>query len=163
LAFLPQNLRTYLAALEERRGELRYEFVYGTDDQQRPRGIVFSVPRGLRTTPAEEIAAVPVTEGADLGAIGNNALSLLEHSEHVRDGVTAFAIASGFPQMLCEDLSLSGYLHDPGKADPRYQAYYAGGDPYGPDPTEPLSKSGQRRLPRGAWERAGLPPDWRHE
>ena len=46
----------------------------------------------------------------------------------------------------------------PLKADPRYQAYYAGGDPYGPDAEKILAKSGQRRLPRGAWERAGLPP-----
>jgi CRISPR-associated endonuclease/helicase Cas3 len=53
--------------------------------------------------------------------------------------------------------------HDPGKADLRYQAYYSGGDLYGPDLAEPLAKSGQKRLPLGAWERAGLPPDWRHE
>lgn len=66
-------------------------------------------------------------------------------------------------QELREDIVLSGWLHDPGKADARYQAYYAGGDPYGADLTEPLAKSGQKRLPRGAWERAGLPSDWRHE
>jgi CRISPR-associated endonuclease/helicase Cas3 len=61
------------------------------------------------------------------------------------------------------DVTLAAYLHDPGKADPRFQAFLAGGDSYGPDSTTPVAKSGQTRLPSGAWDRAGLPSNWRHE
>lgn len=163
LAFLPQRMKTFLAALGDRPKGFKHEFAYGVDDQQRPRGVVFSAPRGLRVAPADEIAAVPSTEGEDLGAMSDRALPLVKHSEHVRDRASAFTATAKLTAELREDICLSGYLHDLGKADPRYQAYYAGGDPYGPEPTEPLAKSGQRRLSRSAWERAQLPSDWRHE
>jgi CRISPR-associated endonuclease/helicase Cas3 len=58
---------------------------------------------------------------------------------------------------------LAAFLHDPGKADQRFQTFLASGDPYGPDTSEPLAKSGQAHLAPGAWAHAGLPPNWRHE
>jgi CRISPR-associated endonuclease/helicase Cas3 len=64
---------------------------------------------------------------------------------------------------VAADVALASYLHDIGKADPRFQAYLAGGDPLGWDENRVLAKSGYFTLPRGAWERSGLPSNWRHE
>jgi CRISPR-associated endonuclease/helicase Cas3 len=175
LAFLPEALRSRLEKLqradnqdsqrqERRRGTLVVEFdVYGRDAEQRPRGIVFVAPRGLSVGPVHDLAAMPSTESEELGSLAENPIKLVDHCIHVRDWAHQFATRAGLASTLRDDIGLSGYLHDPGKADPRYQAYYAGGDPFGPDLIEPLAKSGQKRLPRGAWERAGLPSDWRHE
>jgi CRISPR-associated endonuclease/helicase Cas3 len=89
-------------------------------------------------------------------------VTLMRHCRDVRAWAEGFAICAGLQAQLA-DVSLAAYLHDPGKADPRFQAFLAGGDPYGPDSTEPLAKSGQARLAVGAWDRAGLPSNWRHE
>jgi CRISPR-associated endonuclease/helicase Cas3 len=175
LAILPEALRSRLEKFqradtqaserqERRRGTLVVEFdVYGRDAEQRPRGVVFVAPRGLSMGPVHDLAAMPATESEELGSVADEPIQLVDHCIHVRDWADQFATRAGLASMLCDDIALCGYLHDPGKADPRYQAYYAGGDPFGPDLIEPLAKSGQKRLPRGAWERAGLPPDWRHE
>lgn len=89
-------------------------------------------------------------------------MGLVAHTQHVCAWASAFA-AAGLTPPMAEDVALAALLHDAGKADRRYQAYYAGGDPFGADSDEPLAKTGQRRLPRGAWQRAGLPDRWRHE
>jgi CRISPR-associated endonuclease/helicase Cas3 len=150
---------------ERRKGGLNSEFgAYRYDGNERPRGVIFAALRGLNAmNSAESEGATPATESDELSASGDRPVTLLDHSEQVRDWALAFSEKVGLPKAICEDIGVSAFLHDPGKADPRCQAYYAGGDPYGPDPAEPLAKSGQRRLPRGARERAGLPPDWRHE
>jgi CRISPR-associated endonuclease/helicase Cas3 len=171
LKFLPDCLRHVLASLEDRKGggrgrdSLQFEFAYGFDQSEQPRGVVFLAPYGLKKTNADDLerAAIPSTENDDLGANSDGPILLLRHSQDVRGWADGFANRAGLPSPLREDIALSAYLHDPGKADPRYQAYYAGGDPYGANTDEVLAKSGRARLPRGAWERAGLPPDWRHE
>jgi CRISPR-associated endonuclease/helicase Cas3 len=81
----------------------------------------------------------------------------------VRHWAEGFAIAAGLDPNVIADVALAGFLHDLGKADPRFQACLAGGDPYGPDADQALAKSGERRLAPGAWQRADLPPHWRHE
>jgi CRISPR-associated endonuclease/helicase Cas3 len=173
LDFLPESLRKLLASLDRRnsrrspkehpRRRLQHEFAY--DTQEPHRGIVFLAPYGLKedADAEEDLAAVPSTESEDAGAISDGAIPLLCHSQHVRDWADGFCDRAGLERKLTEDIVLSSYLHDLGKADERYQAYYAGGNPYGPDADKVLAKSGQRRLPRGAWERTGLPSEWRHE
>jgi CRISPR-associated endonuclease/helicase Cas3 len=181
LKFLPDNLRKLLALLDHRnsrrspkehsRRGLQHEFVYDPGGQEPHRGIVFLAPYGLKegADAEEDIAAVPSTENDDLGAISDGAILLSDHSQHVRNWADGFCDRAGLERKVREDVALSSYLHDLGKADGRYQAYYAGGnpygpdDPYGPDAKKVLAKSGQGRLPRGAWERAGLPANWRHE
>jgi CRISPR-associated endonuclease/helicase Cas3 len=168
---LPQELRCMLEAVgdkERRRGRGRIEprLAYGREEPER--GVVFIAPRELLLASADtkelsELSAMPSTESEDLGAGSNGPVGLVAHCEHVCAWTAAFAAAAGLSSRLADDVTLAGSLHDPGKADPRYQAYYAGGDPFGPDLTDPLAKSGQRHLPPGAWERAGLPGDWRHE
>jgi CRISPR-associated endonuclease/helicase Cas3 len=145
-------------------------FAYGFDDEGRPRGVVLVAPRGLdaaatggATSEEEHLAAVPATESDELGAFSSRTLSLFDHSKNVRDWAEDFANRAGLTSSVNRDVTLAGYLHDLGKADPRYQTYFAGGDPYGPDSHQVLAKSGERRLPADAWQRAGLPPHWRHE
>jgi CRISPR-associated endonuclease/helicase Cas3 len=165
LSILSTELREDLEQLqpEARRGSLEASFVYGRDADERPRGVVFVAPCGVRVTDDHvEVVAVPSTESDDLSAIADRAVLLLDHSKHVRDWADAFSLGAGLPQALREDIALSGYLHDPGKADARWQQYVSGGDPYGPVSEHVLAKSG-RRPPPNAWERSGLPPKWRHE
>jgi CRISPR-associated endonuclease/helicase Cas3 len=76
-----------------------------------------------------------------------------------------FASSAGLPTERVADLKLAGYLHDAGKADPRFQAWLNYGDPLGPDLDAAgtiLAKSG-RPLPRAARDSSGLPQHWRHE
>lgn len=162
---LPVSLSERLIDLRNRRhGRLERVFAYGDDNDGRPRGVVFVAPRGLkRDADTEERAAAPATETDEIGLMSDQPIGLAEHCEDVRRRAAAFAVAAGLPPEVGADVALSGMLHDPGKADPRWQSYVTGGDPYGPDASQPLAKSGQRLLPPGAWERAGLPPYWRHE
>jgi CRISPR-associated endonuclease/helicase Cas3 len=163
-----------LARLPSRR--IRSSFIYGVDYQGNPRGVVLILPKGVGLPlPGGEAAAVeaeqpgeialaePATESDELGALSETPIGLFDHCDAVQKWAMAFVDRAGLPESLSADIRLAALLHDFGKADPRYQAYYAGGNPYGVDPTHVLAKSGQRRLCRGAWERAGLPPNWRHE
>ncbi|MGH7097945.1 MAG: type I-G CRISPR-associated helicase/endonuclease Cas3g [Stellaceae bacterium] len=162
---IPQDLRAQLERLRDRRGRLEPRWVYGHDEEGRPRGVVLVAPFGLKKAPrAEEEAAPPATESDDLGATPGYAQPLDEHSCEVRDYAAAFADKAGLPAGLAADVALAAYLHDAGKLDPRYQAYLSGGNPLGWDGQHVLAKSGKPFLPRDAWKRAGLPDDhWRHE
>ena len=83
--------------------------------------------------------------------------------KEVRDAAAAFAERAGLVVAIAADVSLAAYLHDAGKADPRFQIYLAGGNAWEWDRARVLAKSGRLSLPRGARERAELPDDWRHE
>jgi CRISPR-associated endonuclease/helicase Cas3 len=161
---LPPELKCKLERLKaDRRGSLERTFAYGGADEL-GRAVVFLAPRGLRKErEADEVAVTPSTESEALGAASSEPLGLAAHCGHVAAWAEAFVARAGLAAPLAEDIALAAFLHDLGKADRRYQAYYAGGNPYGPDVDEPLAKSGQRRLPEGAWERTGLPDHWRHE
>jgi CRISPR-associated endonuclease/helicase Cas3 len=99
---------------ERRKGNLDTEFdLYGRDAEGHPRGIVFAARRGLHTLHGDGTeAGASATESDDLGAIADRAISLADHSRHVRDWARAFAERSGLPPALHEDIGLSAYLHD---------------------------------------------------
>jgi CRISPR-associated endonuclease/helicase Cas3 len=165
---LPEPRKGDLEALRHARGDrLQRVFAYGFDADARPRGVVFLAPRGVedheQLVPEleKELAAVPATESDELGVVSDQLVTLIDHCRDVRAWAESFAIRAGAHQLA--DIALAAFLHDPGKADPRFQAFLAGGDPYGPDSAEPLAKSGVTRLPAGAWDRAELPINWRHE
>jgi CRISPR-associated endonuclease/helicase Cas3 len=172
---LPEELRGNLQALgRARRGRLERVFAYNRGPEEPPRGVVFAAASGI-AGPEENkhgadlergaegaLAAVPATESDDLSASSDKAVSLLEHCNDVCAWAESFTIRAGLSRSRSDDVTLAAFLHDPGKADPRFQTFLAGGDPYGPDAAEPLAKSGTH-LPRGAWAHAGLPDDWRHE
>ena len=86
-----------------------------------------------------------------------------DHTAHVIDRVKRFAKTLHLSDPIAEDLELAAFLHDAGKADPRFQLLLYGADPWNtPGDGHAMAKSG-RRSPRDAWERAGLPRGWRHE
>jgi len=160
---LPKAMKTALDALEGARGRLKVAYPYGVDDKDRPRGIVFVAVGGLTVSDEGQPVGEPATESDDRSSFAARPIPLIEHSRDVRHWVESFAVSAGLAKTVAADLALASYLHDAGKADPRLQSYFAGGDPYGPDTGAVLAKSGLRRVPRDAWRRAGLPDNWRHE
>lgn len=164
---LPELLLNDLLALDDaRRGAVvTYESLYGYDEQERPRGIVFVAPFGIRSKGQDEDGRPNSTEDDWAGSMPGFQLTLVKHSEDVARCIEDFARASGLTPERVADLKLSGLLHDLGKADPRFQAWLHYGDPFGLDGDEPqtiLAKSG-RFLPRVARTASGLPEKWRHE
>jgi CRISPR-associated endonuclease/helicase Cas3 len=161
---LPERMHGYLNELRGRKGRLERTFAYSEDDEGRPLGVVFVAPRGLRNAlDVDELAAAPSTESDELGSVAGYPQPLDEHSNEVEALARQYARRGGLDEAIAADLALSAYLHDAGKADPRFQAYLAGGEPFGWDERHVLAKSGRSSLPRNAWERAGLPDHWRHE
>lgn len=106
-------------------------------------------------------SGAPVTDDGDAGSFMAQPLKLSVHRTDVHGLARGFAQAAGLPPRLADSVALAALLHDDGKADPRFQAYLAGGVP----PGEVLAKSDRR--PRGedraARAASKLPPNWRHE
>ena len=164
---LPQDVRDDLAALDNarrRKSVAAYLDLYGTAEE-RPRGVVFVAPFGIEGEREEEDGRPNATEDDTNGSIAGFPLSLQQHSDDVEHRAAGFAKTAGLPTERIADLKLAGFLHDAGKADPRFQAWLHYGDPLGPDPDEEnavLAKSG-RSLPPVARAASGLPDKWRHE
>lgn len=166
---LPENLRDSLARLDHANGGARsikaYDDLYGEDEQDRPRGVVFVALFGLRKERRDENGQWSTTEDDAAGSMPGFPLTLDEHSTDVEGKAEEFARLAGLPEKRVTDLKLAGYLHDAGKVDERFQAWLHYGDPLGPDPDDPrqvLAKS-DRALPSKARKAASLPPNWRHE
>ena len=139
-----------------------YTDLYGSDDQDRPRGVVFLAPFGIKDKRQDEDGQPNVTEDDAGGSMPGFSLSLEEHSQDVEKKAETFAKAAGLPGERVTDLKLAGRLHDAGKVNPRFQAWLQYGDPLGPEPDRILATSG-RSLPRTARDASGLPENWRHE
>jgi CRISPR-associated endonuclease/helicase Cas3 len=93
---------------------------------------------------------------------------LTSHSIAVKEMAEQFARLIGLPHELIDDLALSGWLHDIGKADPRFQAWLWDGDRAAAETaTKLIAKSDMnsynRAAIRRARERAGFPEGGRHE
>lgn len=164
---LPAEVREDLDALLEANrpnSVVSYLDVYGTDDG-RPRGVIFVAPFGIRNSPEKEDGLPNSTEDITNGSLLGFSQTLVQHSCDVELKAGQFAKASGLSDERVRDLKLAGFLHDFGKADPRFQRWLHYGDPLGSDPDEPgevLAKSG-RPLPPVARTLSGLPENWRHE
>jgi CRISPR-associated endonuclease/helicase Cas3 len=103
-------------------------------------------------------------DGSSLGV----AISLADHSTGVRDYAERFARAAGLPEPLVADIALAAWVHDVGKADPRFQVWLHDGDEVAAALAGAvLAKSGQnprnRAAIRRARERVGYPQGGRHE
>jgi len=164
---LPEDVRNDLALLDDakrKKSVAAYLDLYETDDE-RPRGVVFVAPFGIKGKKEEEDGRPNTTEDDTSGSISGFPLSLQQHSHDVEQKAEGFAKAAGLPAERILDLKLAGFLHDVGKADPRFQAWLHHGDPLGADPDDAktiLAKSG-RFLPPTARAASGLPENWRHE
>jgi CRISPR-associated endonuclease/helicase Cas3 len=95
-------------------------------------------------------------------------VGLIEHLSAVRDRARSSAQAAGLPEEVCKDLALAGWLHDIGKADPRFQVWLHDGDEVAASMAETLlAKSGKSGRDvaaiRRARELASYPRGGRHE
>jgi len=163
LRSLPASMRAWLGLLKRRKCRLERVFAYGYDLEDRPRGVVFLAARGIRQeATSEDEGATPATEDDWLGSTPGYAQTLEEHSCWVRDRADAFARNCGMSPAIADDIALAAYLHDVGKADPRFQTMLYGGNWFAVDDTKILAKS-DKRGSSARWTRAGLPDKWRHE
>jgi len=136
------------------------------------------VLRGRRL-PAPQVramlaAGMPAEDGGELttdeedSVHAGRAITLARHCADVERLARRFAESAGLPEALVEDVALAGWLHDVGKADPRFQRMLRGGSEIDwlKDPT-PLAKSAMPREARSAHRRAqaraGYPRGERHE
>jgi CRISPR-associated endonuclease/helicase Cas3 len=95
-------------------------------------------------------------------------VTLSRHSHDVKMLAEQYARALGFGTSLVSQLGLAAWLHDVGKADPRFQRWLVGGDEIRAVSTsELLAKSalppGNAAMRRRARVRAGYPDGYRHE
>jgi CRISPR-associated endonuclease/helicase Cas3 len=162
---LPDLVRDDLKTLDDavKSKVVAYIDLYGTDDD-RPRGVVFVAPFGIRGKKQEEQdeGRPNATEDDATGSTSGFSLRLDVHCDDVAQKAEAFASRAGLPAPRVADLKLAAHLHDSGKTDSRFQAWLYYGDPFGPEPDHILAKS-DRFLPRVARHISGLPERWRHE
>lgn len=164
---LPEKIAGNLEKLDKAKGSRNkvetYTELYGREDDC-PCGIVFFAPRGIEGKLNEEDSPNS-TEDDITGSLSGFPVPLQQHCIGVEKMAEKLSRLAGLSEDRIKDVKLAGHLHDAGKADARFQAWLAYGDPLGPDPgcpDEVLAKSA-RRLPRIAREHSGLPANWRHE
>ena len=111
--------------------------------------------RGLHSTTEDSVSSFTGIE-----------VTLANHLQDVRAWARGFATRAGIPDPVAEDVGLAGWLHDVGKADPRFQVLLRGGDPVSAFAGAPLAKSKVRtnaRTREEARRRSGWPAGFRHE
>lgn len=137
---------------------------YGDNESGGPRGAVVIARGGIggRSAALDDGLSATAIEDDLAGSIAEKAIGLDEHEDHVSAKARDYAARLGLAPEVAADVVLAARLHDTGKADPRFQAWLAGGDPLGAASDKLLAKSA-RPLPPGSAKRAGLPDRWRHE
>lgn len=149
------SVRNSLQTMTARRGRITIFRPY------RDGGAVLVAPRGIKAAEADS-GSPPTTEHATLSHLSSQPVTLDEHGCHVENQAASFARALGLPDPVIQDVSLAAYLHDAGKADPRFQIVLSGGHIWNAPTADALAKSARWPV-LGAWKRAGLPEGWRHE
>ena len=153
----PRNVRESLNALQDAKGRIDVHFPYSKD---RGKGAVLVAERGIRNGRGSD-GGVPATENDAASHTSSKPLPLDEHGRDVEAFAGRFCRALRLEDWA-NDVRLAAYLHDAGKADPRFQTMLAGGDPWNRPDGPPLAKSGRSWSPV-SWDSAGLPRGWRHE
>ena len=150
-------VRQGLEALRPKRGRLELRFPYRGG---REKGAVFVAEQGVKGAGRSDDAR-SATEDDSISPTFGKPVALDKHSARVEHLAGRFAETLRLGEAA--DLRLAAYLHDAGKADPRFQTMLSGGDPWNRPEGSPLAKSGARNWSPTAGKRAGLPPGWRHE
>jgi CRISPR-associated endonuclease/helicase Cas3 len=101
----------------------------------------------------------------DPTASGTTFTLLSAHLDGVADLAGHFAGGCALPTELCEAIKAAGRCHDYGKADPRFQAWLKGGNPWlcGPLIAKSDVMPQGRKESEAARKRAGYPAGGRHE
>lgn len=127
---------------------------------------------GSLRLPSQDRGGARFSDEDDVASSGSFRSLLLEpmedgncHLEGVADYAARHARLCGLPSELVEILAAAGRGHDLGKADPRFQAWLKGGNPWACGPL--LAKSDgmkqSREESRKARKQAGYPEAGRHE
>ena len=140
-----------------KRGRLELRFPYRGG---REKGALFVAEQGVKGA-GRSGDARSATEDDSISPSFGRTVELDDHSARVEHLAGRFAETLRLGEAA--DLRLAAYLHDAGKADPRFQTMLSGGDPWNRPEGRPLAKSGARNWSPAAGKRAGLPPGWRHE
>ena len=178
----PRDVRKSLSALLQPKGRIDVHCPYAGG---RAGGAVLVAERGIEHADAADDAGVsatedesashtrcrkscicglpqvPATEDESASHTSAKPVHLDDHGRRVARLAKRFARTLGLED-AAKDLGLAAFLHDAGKADPRFQVMLSGGDPWNRPDGPPLAKSGRSWSP-GAWARAQLPEGWRHE
>lgn len=161
----PRDVREVLQALRSAQNQngnkIDCHFPYANRHQG---GAILVAEQGIRTeADGRDVGLVgsPATEDDTASQASNTPVLLDDHGHRVARFAKGFAQTLGLKE--ADDLGLAAYLHDAGKADPRFQVMLAGGDWWNRPDKPPLAKSGRSSWSSRTWERAGLPKGWRHE
>lgn len=116
----------------------------------------------------ESDAALEQNTESDESSMTGWTVTLTQHCKCVQRRTQILASATSLPEELRDDLALAAWLHDVGKADPRFQIWLNDGDEIAAAMAEALlAKSGRSgrnaAAVRRARERAGYPAGGRHE
>ncbi len=152
------DVRMALDALRLAKGRIDTHFPYADGSKG---GAILVAERGIPELHDSSVHA-PTTEDDSASYTSSRPVGLDEHGNHVAEFASRFAEVLDLDDKVRADLRLAAYLHDAGKADPRFQAMLAGGDPWNLPDGRPLAKSCHSWSPQ-AWTRARLPRGWRHE
>lgn len=165
-----RDVREPLEALRHAKGRIELHFPYADggailvaergiskEDSSHPK--VLCGGKVLDTGQDDGIAA---TEDETASHAFKKPVSLDCHGKRVARYARGFAETLGLKNDVTHDLGLAAWLHDAGKADPRFQVMLAGGDSWNRPEGPALAKSARYWSPK-AWERAMLPKGWRHE
>jgi len=145
-----------LRCAKERIIDLHFPYAGG-----RKGGVILVAEKGVSEAENVEMA-IPTTEDDGASHTSSRPVLLDDHGCHVARFAKCFAQRLGLHEEIVKDLELAAFLHDAGKADPRFQTMLTGGDPWNRPEGPPLAKSGRSWSPQ-IWERSGLPKGWRHE
>lgn len=123
---------------------------------------------GSLTLIARKAAREAMSTEDDGASFTEREVTLAAHSEDVWRWAEGFARRVGLPDAVREDVVLAAWLHDAGKADPRFQKWLVGGSAVRLALLDaPLAKSAQTLRDRRAGQQArllaGYPDGYRHE
>ena len=154
---MPRDVRSLLEPLRWPKGSIDVHFPYAGG---RAGGAVLVADRGIKHVEALA-GGIPATEDESASSTSAKPVPLDDHGCRVAKLAEGFAGILGLEETV-NDLGLAAFLHDAGKADPRFQIMLSGGDPWNRPDGSPLAKSSRSWSPT-AWRSAGLPERWRHE
>jgi len=127
-----------------------------------PASAVLLLARGRSVAPPDQGITAD-----DRSWLSSTPVALQTHLAGVERFARSFAVATGLPPTLVDDLASAGRWHDLGKAHPQFQVLLHGGDEIRAAGGPLLAKSGPRLADRDgrrrAYARSGLRRGFRHE